>query len=74
MKSKNIPPDIRAKSINEAKQEIKEIIGNLEDDDTNLEESMSKYNRMINLNYHIQEKFRKKLQKVKKTNFKKNDK
>ena len=37
MKSKNIPADIKSKSIKEAQNEIKEIIENLEESDTNLE-------------------------------------
>ena len=38
MKSKNIPADIKSKSIKEAQNEIKEIITNLENSETNLEE------------------------------------
>ena len=62
MKSKNIPADIKSKSIKEAQNEIKEII-------TNLEESMNKYNRMIELNYHIQGQFKKKLKEIKRSDF-----
>ena len=69
MKSKNIPADIKFKSIKEAQNEIKEIIDSLENKDTNLEESMDKYNRMIQLNYHIQEQFKKKLKKIKSPSF-----
>ena len=72
MKSKNIPADIRKKTIKEAQNEIKEIIINLENSETNLEESMHKYNRMMQLNYHIQEQFRKKLKEIKVSNFGKN--
>ena len=64
MKSKNIPADIKSKSIKEAQNEIKEIITNLENSETNLEESMYKYNRMMQLNYHIQEQFKKKLKEI----------
>ena len=60
MKSKNIPADIKSKSIKEAQNEIKQIVSNLENTETNLEESMDKYNRMMQLNYHIQELFKKK--------------
>jgi len=70
MKSKNIPADIRFKSIKEAQNEIKEIITNLEDNDTNLEESMDKYNRMMYLNEHIGEQFKKKLKEIRNSNFK----
>ena len=64
MKSKNIPVDIKSKSIKEAQNEIKEIISNLESSETNLEESMEKYDRMMQLNYHIQELFKKKLREI----------
>ena len=69
MKSKNIPVDIKSKSIKEAQNEIKEIITNLENVETNLEESMNKYNRMMQLNYHIQEQFKKKLKEIKRSDF-----
>ena len=49
MKSENIPVDIKSKSIKEAQNEIKEIIANLENSDTNLEDSMYQYNRMLQL-------------------------
>jgi len=64
MKSKNIPADIKSKSIKEAQNEIKEIISNLENAETNLEGSMDKYERMLQLNYHIQEQFKEKLNKI----------
>ena len=69
MKSKKIPVDIKSKSIKEAQNEIKEIIANLENNETNLEESMDSYNRMMELNYHIQEQFKKKLKEIKGYNF-----
>ena len=74
MKSKNIPADIKSKSIKEAQNEIKEIITNLENSEANLEESMHKYNRMMQLNYHIQEQFKKKLKEINKTTLNKNKK
>ena len=67
MKSKNIPVDIKSKSIKEAQNEIKEIIENLESTETNLVESIDKYNRMMQLNYHIQEQFKKKASEIKKS-------
>ena len=69
MKSKKIPVDIKSKSIKEAQNEIKEIITNLESNETNLEESIDKYNRMMQLNYHIQEQFKKKLKEIKRSDF-----
>ena len=64
MKSKNIPADIESKSIKEAQNEIKEIIISLENTEANLDESMDKYNRMMQLNYHIQEQYKKKLKEI----------
>ena len=74
MKLKNIPVDIRAKSIKEAKSEIKDIIAKLENTDTDLENSMEQYNRMIYLNYHIQEQFNKKADEIKQSTLDKNEK
>ena len=65
MKSKNIPADIKSKSIKDAQNEIKDIITDLESSETNLEESLHKYDRMMQLNLHIQEEFRKKLKEIK---------
>ena len=67
MKSKNIPADIRIKSLKEAQNEIKEIITKLEDTNTNLEESIEQYDRMIQLNHHITEQFKKKANEIKQT-------
>ena len=69
MKAKNISVDIKSKSIKEAQNEIKEIIENLENTETNLAESIDKYNRMMQLNYHIQEQYKKKLREIKGSNF-----
>ena len=74
MKSKNIPADIRAKSIKEAQNEIKEIIEKLENAETNLEDSIEWYNRMNQLNNHIQDKFREKANEIKKSTLRKNKK
>ena len=64
MKSKNIPADIRAKSIKEAQNEIKEIIEKLENTGVNLEGSLEQYNRMMQLNYHIQDQFKQKAKEI----------
>ena len=74
MKSKKIPVDIKSKSIKEAQNEIKEIITNLENTKANLEESMDKYNRMMQLNFHIREQFKKKLTEIKDSDFDNNKK
>jgi len=74
MKSKKIPADIKSKSIKEAQNDIKDIISELEGKDANLQESLDKYNRMIQLNQHIQDKFKDKLKEIKDTNFDDNKK
>ena len=74
MKSKNIPADIRVKSIKEAQNEIKEIIEKLENTETNLEDSIEQYNRMIQLNYHIQDQFKQKATEIKQSVLYKNKK
>ena len=65
MKSKKIQADIRTKSIKEAQNEIKEIIEKLENAETNLENSITQYDRMLQLNYHIQEQFKLKAKEIK---------
>jgi len=65
MKSKNIPADIKTKSIKEAQKEIKQIIETLENKEINLEDSINQYNRMMQLNSHIQDQFRKKANEIK---------
>ena len=74
MKLKNIPADIRTKSIKEAQNEIKEIITKLENTETDLENSMEQYNRMMYLNLHIQEQFKKKANEIKQSTLDKNGK
>ena len=65
MKSKNIPADIRIKSIKEAQNEIKEILEKLENKHVDLEDSKEHYNRMMQLNYHIQGQFKQKAGEIK---------
>jgi len=74
MKSKNIPADIRSKTIKEAQNEIKEIIENLENTDTNLEDSIEKYNKMMQLNSHIHDQFKRKAKEISKAVLNKNKK
>ena len=74
MKSKNIPADIRTKSIKEAQNEIKEIIAQLENTETNLEDSIQQYDRMMLLNYHIQDQFRQRAKEIKQSTLSKNKK
>ena len=74
MKSENIPADIRTKSIKEAQNEIKEIIEKLENTETNLEDSLEQYKRMMQLNYHIQDQFRQRAKEIKQSSLPKNKK
>ena len=69
MKLKNIPADIRSKSIKEAQNEIKEIIEKLESEEISLENSREKYNRMMQFNFHIQSIFKQKAEEIKKSTF-----
>ena len=73
-KLKNIPADISSKSIKDAQREIKEIILKLENTETDLESSMEQYNRMMYLNFHIQEQFKKKADEIKQYTLDKNGK
>ena len=68
MNSKNIPADIKRKSIEEAQKEVSEIIEILEMED-NLENSMEKYRRLIFLNNYIEQKFKDKSKNISKKNF-----
>ena len=74
MKLKNIPADISVKSIKEAQSEIKEILTKLENTETDLESSMEQYNRMIYLNFHIKEQFKKKANEIRQSTLDKNEK
>ena len=74
MKLKNIPGDIKAKSIKEAQEEIKGIIQGLENSDVNIHDSLEQYKRMMLLNNHIHEEFKKKAKEINKTPFKKKSK
>ncbi len=65
MKSKNIPEDIKRKSIEEVQNEIQELIKKIEDNEINLSDSVEKYNRLIQLNNHIHDQFKKKANEIK---------
>ena len=64
MKIKNIPPDIKSKSINEAKIEISDILKRLEDNEIDLENSKKDYERLMLLNNHVDNVFKEKLNKI----------
>ena len=64
MKLENIPAEIKSKSLKEAKDEINEILSKLENQEGNLEDYQSDYLRLVQLNKHVDELFKKKLKKV----------
>ena len=64
MKNENIPPDIKSKSLKEARAEIDAILGKLENQETNLDQSISDYQRLILLNKHIDQLFKKKFNEI----------
>jgi exonuclease VII small subunit len=66
MKNENIPADIKSKSLKEARDEIDAILIKLENQDTNLSESMIDYQRLIQLNKHIDILFKKKFKEISK--------
>ena len=65
MKTKNIPTDIKSKSINEAKSEISDILERLENNQIDLEASKKDYERLLILNDHIDNLFKEKLNNIK---------
>ena len=75
MKTKNIPSDIKSKSINEAKFEILQILEKLEKNNTDLDASKNDYKRLLMLNDHVNSLFRERIKKLKlPKNSKKNSK
>jgi len=69
MKSKNIPADIKTKSMKEAQNEIISIIEKLENTEESLENSTDLYNRVVQLNHYIQAQFKHKAKDIKKSTF-----
>ena len=64
MKVENIPADIKSKSLKEAREEIDTILSKLESHDINLDDSKNDYQRLIQLNKHIDELFKKKFKEI----------
>ena len=64
MKNENIPADIKSKSLKEAKEEIDTILSKLESKDTDLSSSLDDYQRLIQLNKHIEILFKKKSKEI----------
>ena len=71
MKTKNIPTDIKSKSLNETKLEISEILDRLENNQLDLEKSKKDYERLLTLNNHIDNLFKEKLNKIRDMGIKK---
>ncbi len=64
MKTKNIPPDIKSKSLNEAKSEILDILDRLEKKDADLASSKNDYQRLLTLNNYVDGLFKEKIKKI----------
>ena len=64
MKNENIPADLKSKSLKEARNEINEILNKLEGKDADLANSINDYQRLIQLNKHIDSLFRKKVKEI----------
>ena len=64
MKNENIPADIKSKSLKEAREEIDVILSKLESQNADLSNSLKEYQRLIQLNKHIDSLFKKKLKEI----------
>jgi uncharacterized protein YoxC len=64
MTSKNIPADIKNKSIKETKEEINKILDKIEKDEKNLESHTNDYDMLLKLNKHMDDLFKKKLKEI----------
>ena len=64
MKIENIPANIKSKSLKEARDEINEILTKLEDNKSNLNNSVDDYKRLIHLNNHVGNIFKKKSKEI----------
>jgi exonuclease VII small subunit len=75
MKTENILASIKSKSIKEAKKEINDILTKLESSDTDLKSSIKDYEKLIMLNKHIDDLFKKRVKEISNiSKFFKNDK
>ena len=64
MTSKNIPGDIKSKSLKETREEIDRILEKFEKNNLNLEEQSMDYERLLKLNRHIDELFKSKFKEI----------
>ena len=60
MKIKNIPADIKSKSLKEARDEINKILVKLESNILDIDSTEQEFKRLVNLNKHIESLFREK--------------
>ena len=66
MNSEKNSKDINSKSIRETKEEINKILQKLENENTNLRETTNDYDRLLKLNKHMDDLFKKRLKDIKK--------
>ena len=64
MKNENIPADIKSKSLKDARDEINEILIKLEGKDADLTSSIGYYQRLIQLNKHIDLLFKQRVKEI----------
>jgi exonuclease VII small subunit len=64
MKNENILENTKSKSIKEIKEEISKILEKLENQETNLADSMNDFARLISLNKRIDEIFKKRNKEI----------
>ena len=64
MKFENIPADIKSKSLKEAKNEIELILARLEDKNLSLNDNQEEYKRLIYLNKHMENLFKKRFKDI----------
>ena len=70
MKIENIPADIKSKSLKEAREEINNILIELESENLDFNSLEKEYKRLINLNKHIENLFKLKSKEISKNNIK----
>ena len=58
MKIEIIPADIKSKSLKEAKEEINQILTKLETTNLDFANAEEAYNRLVNLNKHVENLFK----------------
>ena len=67
MKIENIPADIKSKSLKEARDEINEILADLEAKNLDLSNAENAYKRLLNLNKHVENLFKMKSKQMSKS-------